>query len=199
MTNPTITAEEIKARVDMPALVSYILEQEDREPIPEDRVIRCLLHEDRSPSMMVNEETCYCFACEKTWDIIQLVRDFYGLSFVETLSWFEEHIDELEDEVEVEVAKTAPPKVITSDPSTEKSWITGIHCCLNPIDAYLQRHVYSRTIRLINIELDGDQTLKPFQFLSGADSRGTHSLILFSFAAPKKARPSTGEHGNISA
>lgn len=170
MTN--LTAEEIKARVTMPALVVYIREGES---VPEDKLIRCLIHTDHSPSMMVNEETCYCFACEKTWDIIQLVRDYYELDFPETLAWFEEHMEDLEDEVEVAEVKAAPPKVTTSAPLTPRSLITGIHCCLKPTDTYWQRHVYSRMPQLINTKSDGDQTLEPFQYRSGADNRGTHS------------------------
>lgn len=119
---PVLTAEEIKARVDMPALIVYL---RDGEPIPEDRIIRCLLHDDKSPSMMVNEETCYCFACEVTWDVIQMVRDFHSLGFFETLAWFEEHMEDLEDEVEAAEVKAAPPKVTTSVPLTRILWSTG--------------------------------------------------------------------------
>jgi hypothetical protein len=174
MTNPTITAEEIKARVDMPALVSYILvEYEDREgTIPEDRLIRCLRHEDRSPSMMVNEETVYCFACEKTWDVIQLIRDYHNLSFNDTLLWFEEHIDELEDEVEVAEAAAAPPKVTTSALWMRMLLIIGILYLLRDIGIGWKIIVYFLLLLLTSTRLVIDRTSKPTQFPSGAGNRG---------------------------
>lgn len=44
---------------------------------------RCPFHEDRHPSMKLNERYFYCFGCGATGDVIDLVARLFGLSSFE--------------------------------------------------------------------------------------------------------------------
>ena len=43
----------------------------------------CPFHEDRHPSMKLNERYFYCFGCGATGDVIDLVARLFGLSSYE--------------------------------------------------------------------------------------------------------------------
>ena len=48
----------------------------------------CPFHEDRHPSMKLNERYFYCFGCGATGDVIDLVARLFGLSSFEAAqSW----------------------------------------------------------------------------------------------------------------
>ena len=48
----------------------------------------CPFHDDRHPSMKLNERYFYCFGCGATGDVIDLVAKLFGLSSYEGLkSW----------------------------------------------------------------------------------------------------------------
>lgn len=172
---PGITVNEIKATVEMPKLIAYILEIDGLDPIDDRNMCRCLVHDDNHPSMMVNEETCFCFACDKTWDIIGIVRDHYQFTHTETLVWFEDHIDELSEYAETKATAPAAPKVITSARSIKILLLIGIHFLLPNTENTLVMLVCLMIILWIVTESDGGQTSKPSQSLSGEDNRGTHS------------------------
>ena len=48
----------------------------------------CPFHADKDPSMKYypKSNTVYCFGCGRSWDTIQFVREFYGLSFTEAIA-----------------------------------------------------------------------------------------------------------------
>ena len=41
---------------------------------------RCIFHDDRNPSMKLNEDYFYCFGCGEHGDVIDLVARLFGLS-----------------------------------------------------------------------------------------------------------------------
>ena len=43
-------------------------------------MVCCLFHNDRTPSMKLNEDYFYCFGCGATGDVIDLVARLFGLS-----------------------------------------------------------------------------------------------------------------------
>jgi len=47
----------------------------------------CPFHKETSPSFLVNldKNFCYCFGCSKSWDSIELIREFDGCSFLDAL------------------------------------------------------------------------------------------------------------------
>lgn len=49
--------------------------------------ILCPFHKETHPSFLVNldKNFCYCFGCAKSWDSIQLIREFEGCSFLDAL------------------------------------------------------------------------------------------------------------------
>jgi hypothetical protein len=155
---PGITAEEIKTTIEMPKLISYILEIDGLDPLDERRMCRCLVHDDNHPSMIVNEETCFCFACEKTWDMVGIVRDHYQLTFVDTLLWFENNLDDLVEYAETSSKIVTIPKVNTSARSIKKSWIIGIRCWIVPCALCYMIQDFLQITPLIVTESDGDQT-----------------------------------------
>ena len=53
---------------------------------------RCPFHDDRHPSMKLNEDYFYCFGCGTTGDVIDFVARLFGLSSYEAakkLAYFE--------------------------------------------------------------------------------------------------------------
>lgn len=46
-------------------------------------MIRCPFHDDRHPSMKLNESYFYCFGCGATGDVIDFVARLFGLSSYE--------------------------------------------------------------------------------------------------------------------
>jgi len=49
--------------------------------------ILCPFHEETHPSFLVNldKNFCYCFGCAKSWDSVQLIREFEKCSFLDAL------------------------------------------------------------------------------------------------------------------
>ena len=45
----------------------------------------CPFHNDRTPSAKVYDNSFFCFACGKSGDLIQFVRDYFNLSFRDAL------------------------------------------------------------------------------------------------------------------
>lgn len=58
--------------------------------------IKCPLHDDRRPSARLyvsdGEPTkIFCFTCNKNFDVIDLARGKYGLTFIGAVEWLEAH------------------------------------------------------------------------------------------------------------
>ena len=49
-------------------------------PIRKGSMVCCPFHDDRTPSMKLNEDYFYCFGCGATGDVIDLVARLFGLS-----------------------------------------------------------------------------------------------------------------------
>jgi len=47
----------------------------------------CFNHEDKHPSMKVNDTWVHCFVCNRAWDSISVVRHLLGLNFVEAVKY----------------------------------------------------------------------------------------------------------------
>lgn len=49
--------------------------------------ILCPFHQETHPSFLVNQDKnfCYCFGCARSWDSIQLIREFEKCSFLDAL------------------------------------------------------------------------------------------------------------------
>ena len=41
----------------------------------------CPFHKEKHPSMKVYKDSCYCFACNKSWDIFSFVMDYKECDF----------------------------------------------------------------------------------------------------------------------
>jgi len=51
------------------------------------KMTKCFNHEDKSPSMQVNNTWVYCHSCCRKWDTIDLVRQVQGLDFVRAVKF----------------------------------------------------------------------------------------------------------------
>ena len=49
-------------------------------PIQQGSMVCCPFHDDRTPSMKLNEEYFYCFGCGATGDVIDLAARLFSLS-----------------------------------------------------------------------------------------------------------------------
>lgn len=47
----------------------------------------CFNHEDKNPSMQVNDTWVYCHSCHRSWDSIDVVRQVQGLDFVRAIRY----------------------------------------------------------------------------------------------------------------
>lgn len=77
--------ETIKAVVAVPQAAERYGLQTDRSG-----VCRCPFHEDRHPSLKLNEDYFYCFGCGAKGDVIDFVAQLFGLSSFEAarkLAW----------------------------------------------------------------------------------------------------------------
>lgn len=67
--------ETVKASVRVPeAAERYGLD------VGRSGMMRCVFHDDRHPSMKLNEEHFYCFGCGEHGDVIDLTARLFGLS-----------------------------------------------------------------------------------------------------------------------
>jgi DNA primase len=48
---------------------------------------KCVFHKEDTASMKVYENSYYCFGCNKGGDIVDFVKDYYGLDFKEACKW----------------------------------------------------------------------------------------------------------------
>lgn len=77
--------ETIKAAVSVPQAAERYGLQADRSGM-----CRCPFHEDRHPSLKLNEDYFYCFGCEAHGDVIDFVAKLFDLSSYEAarkLAW----------------------------------------------------------------------------------------------------------------
>jgi len=51
------------------------------------KMTRCFNHDDKNPSMQVNDTWVYCYACLRRWDTINMVRQVRGLDFVSAVRY----------------------------------------------------------------------------------------------------------------
>jgi len=66
-------ANEIKNRVTMPEVMNYF-----GDTVRKHGNSSCPFHEDRTPSMLVDDQHCYCFTCSESWDIFNYVGKKIG-------------------------------------------------------------------------------------------------------------------------
>ncbi|MCD8106517.1 MAG: CHC2 zinc finger domain-containing protein [Oscillospiraceae bacterium] len=67
--------EEAKATISVKQAAAHY----GLEPI-RSGMIRCLFHEDRHPSMKLNEDYFYCFGCGATGDVVELTGRLFNLT-----------------------------------------------------------------------------------------------------------------------
>jgi len=73
--------KEFKSKIDINQILSYYSIQTKK--IGKNIMALCPFHNDTNPSMIVNRDNVYCFACQKAWDVVSLVKekentDFWG-------------------------------------------------------------------------------------------------------------------------
>ena len=78
--NSGYIVNEIKLRVKMPELLRRYGFDIRRNRIP------CHIHGGKNDNLGIKEEYCHCFKCGYNADIIKFVKDYYSLSFSDTLS-----------------------------------------------------------------------------------------------------------------
>jgi len=100
-------------------------------------VTKCLWHDDKKPSLYINEAQhyCHCFVCGKTWSNIDYVMQYRGVEFREACEWMRSSFN-----IEVETTETKT-KTKTKTKTRKKceelqqdSW-----SCFNP--EYVEQHV----------------------------------------------------------
>jgi len=70
-----------KSEIDINQVLSYYSVQTKK--VGKNMMALCPFHNDTNPSMIVNQNNVYCFACQRAWDIISFVKekentDFWG-------------------------------------------------------------------------------------------------------------------------
>jgi hypothetical protein len=53
----------------------------------------CPFHDDKNPSMLVNDESVHCFACGEGFDLFSFVQRKLDLTFVQAKTWLSENKD----------------------------------------------------------------------------------------------------------
>ena len=62
-------------------------------PVRQGNMICCPFHDDRTPSMKLNEDYFYCFGCGASGDVIDLVARLFGLSSYDAAKKLAELLD----------------------------------------------------------------------------------------------------------
>ena len=78
----------------------FMIERARNHPIAElltnevrGKMTRCFNHDDRHPSMQVNETTVYCHVCHKLWNPIDILMQVRGYSFVDAVIYLNGGVD----------------------------------------------------------------------------------------------------------
>lgn len=81
------TDEMLAAINEKADLISYASQTMDLEKRGDDYFTHCPKHEDKTPSLSFNPEKnyYYCFSCGVSGQIINFLKDFEGLSFIEAV------------------------------------------------------------------------------------------------------------------
>lgn len=72
--------DQIKERISVKDAIAYYFGIEITR-----KNISCIFHEDKNPSMSVDNEVFYCHSCHVGGDVIKLVQEYYKLSFKEAI------------------------------------------------------------------------------------------------------------------
>ncbi len=70
---------------------AYPIEELLPNPVKHNKT-SCPFHDDQNPSMGIKNNYAHCFACNKTWDTIALVRELHSLNFVESVKYLNEQV-----------------------------------------------------------------------------------------------------------
>ena len=79
------------AAVHQHVTIFDVLRAFGRDEPEETHQLRCPFHPDHRPSARVYAEqnTIYCWTCQKRWDVIEAVGDYHGLPFLDAVAWLE--------------------------------------------------------------------------------------------------------------
>jgi DNA primase len=108
MARNSISDYTVKAIKEIP--ITTVLDRESIEykRIGREAVTLCPWHNDKNPSLTVNDEKgfCYCFVCQTGGDVIGLVQQKLGLSFVDTIEKIarSNEIDIIYEDIDPEIA-----------------------------------------------------------------------------------------------
>jgi len=88
----SISPKVLKREINIQQVFSYF----DIE-IDENSKCLCPFHEDKNPSMLVNSEFAYCFACGRGWDVFDFLKEYLQIEFEDTLFWLNTNKELLPD------------------------------------------------------------------------------------------------------
>jgi len=86
------TAKQLKRSITMRQLVTFLYYVPNSQGM-----VCCPFHQDSTPSLWVNDEFAWCFACGRGWDVFDLVREFYSLDFEDAAGWLRVHEAKITD------------------------------------------------------------------------------------------------------
>ena len=71
-------SEELKSRITIEDVVARYWEEPDRA-----HRVKCFVHNGKDRNMLVKNGFVYCFVCGARFDIIGVVQNLFGLSFIQ--------------------------------------------------------------------------------------------------------------------
>lgn len=88
------TTNEFKEYVKSLELIDVLIAAEiiEEDDISGDKIC-CLFHDEKTPSMNLNEDYAYCFGCGWSGDVIKIVEELYDFSFIQTLSFLADALE----------------------------------------------------------------------------------------------------------
>ncbi len=156
----------------------------------------CPFHDDHTPSMFVNDEFAYCFACGRGWDIFDFVSETFTrqgqpTGFEAAWDWLYEHRESLLPSGDIKLRRAHYRGPVHRD--LVEYW----HTCLTPErrqDLYAKRLLTDETIDLHRLGWRPDWEAYAIPFWSGVPQKSEIETVQFRLTtqpAEKFARFST--------
>lgn len=135
----------------------------------------CPFHDDKNPSMIVNDESVFCFACGRGWDIYEFLGAWYDLTPDQSYAWIKEHIEELP---KVEGFKARKRGVYRGP--VDLKLIDYWHSCLEDREPlYTERLLTDETINNYKLGWRKDHHCWVIPFWSGEPGKSEVEIVQF--------------------